>query len=114
MSSRTPSFKPIHLAGSWAWDGTKICGQTPSIPLPSVPFIFTASVLIKRLQDDFDSESLLRGRRIYLDRVDVHAAWVSNRVLQLMGDLPNEVDGGLIIRDPSGKPTGKTARDCMN
>ncbi|KAG8215284.1 amidohydrolase family-domain-containing protein [Butyriboletus roseoflavus] len=56
--------------------------------------------------DDFDSESLLRGRRIYLNRVDVHAAWVSHRVLQLMGELPNEVDGGIIIRDSSGKPTG--------
>lgn len=65
-------------------------------------------------QDDFDLESLLRGRRIYLDRVDVHAAWVSNRVLQLMGELPNEVDGGLIIRDSSGKPTGKTAHNFVN
>lgn len=27
-----------------------------------------------------------------------------------MGELPNEVDGGLIIRDSSGKPTGITAR----
>ena len=30
-----------------------------------------------------------------------------------MGDLPNEVDGGLIIRDSSGKPTGKTGHDCV-
>ncbi|KAF8130389.1 amidohydrolase family-domain-containing protein [Boletus edulis] len=63
--------------------------------------------------DDFDSESLLRGRRIYLHRVDGHAAWVSNRVLQLMGSLPNEVDGGLIIRDPSGKPTGIFVDNAM-
>ncbi|KAI9571870.1 amidohydrolase family-domain-containing protein [Boletus coccyginus] len=63
--------------------------------------------------DDFDSESLLRGRRIYLDRVDVHAAWVSNRVLQLMGELPREVDGGLIIRDSFGKPTGIFVDNAM-
>ncbi|KAG6370706.1 amidohydrolase 3 [Boletus reticuloceps] len=63
--------------------------------------------------DDLDSESLLRGRRIYLDRVDGHAAWVSNRVLQLMGSLPNEVDGGLIIRDTSGKPTGIFVDNAM-
>lgn len=31
-----------------------------------------------------------------------------------MGKLPNEVDGGLIIRDSSGKPTGKTPHDCVN
>lgn len=107
-SSPTLTFLPIHPTGSLVWDGTKICGQIPSIPLLSVPLIFIDPVLIEQLQDDLDSEFLLKGRRIYLDRVDGHAAWVSNRVLQLMGDLPNEVDGGLIIRDPSGKPTGKT------
>ncbi|KAF9238393.1 amidohydrolase family-domain-containing protein [Melanogaster broomeanus] len=64
-------------------------------------------------QDDFDLEPLLRGRRIYLDRVDVHAAWVSNRVLQLMGDLPEEVDGGVIIRDASRKPTGIFVDNAM-
>ncbi|KAF9219325.1 hypothetical protein BS17DRAFT_789499 [Gyrodon lividus] len=62
---------------------------------------------------DFDSEPLLRGRRIYLDRVDVHAAWVSNRILQLMGNLPEEVDGGVIIRDASGKPTGIFVDNAM-
>ncbi|KAF8553612.1 hypothetical protein OG21DRAFT_1477264 [Imleria badia] len=64
--------------------------------------------------DDFDSESLLRGRRIYLARVDGHASWASNRVLQLMGELPNEVDGGLIIRDSSGKPTGIFVDNAMS
>ncbi|KAG9311010.1 amidohydrolase family-domain-containing protein [Chiua virens] len=64
--------------------------------------------------DDFDSETLLRGRRIYLDRVDVHAAWVSNRVLQLMRDLPSKVDGGLIVRDASGKPTGIFVDNAMS
>ncbi|KIJ18210.1 hypothetical protein PAXINDRAFT_110729 [Paxillus involutus ATCC 200175] len=63
--------------------------------------------------DDLDSEPLLKGRRIYLDRVDVHAAWVSNRVLQLMGDLPEVVAGGIIIRDTSGKPTGIFVDNAM-
>jgi hypothetical protein len=31
---------------------------------------------------------------------------VSNRVLQLIAPLPENVDGGLIIRDEHGKPTG--------
>ncbi|KIJ60432.1 hypothetical protein HYDPIDRAFT_189993 [Hydnomerulius pinastri MD-312] len=63
--------------------------------------------------DDFDSEPLLKGRRIFLDRVDVHAAWVSNRVLQIMGELPKEVDGGAIIRDASGTPTGVFIDNAM-
>ncbi|KAH7911782.1 amidohydrolase family-domain-containing protein [Hygrophoropsis aurantiaca] len=63
--------------------------------------------------DDFDTEPLLRGRRISLQRVDGHATWVSNRVLQLMGDLPYEVSGGAIIRDDKGKPTGILIDNAM-
>ncbi|KAG1744674.1 amidohydrolase family-domain-containing protein [Suillus paluster] len=63
--------------------------------------------------DDFDREPLLRGRRISLARIDVHASWVSNRVLQLMGPLPEDVDGGLIIRDDHGKPTGLFIDNAM-
>ncbi|KAI5990469.1 amidohydrolase family-domain-containing protein [Pisolithus albus] len=64
--------------------------------------------------DDFDAESLLRGRRIYLDRIDGHAAWVSRRVLQLMGELPDTVDGGEIIRDSSANPTGIFVDNAMS
>ncbi|KAI6013185.1 amidohydrolase family-domain-containing protein [Pisolithus microcarpus] len=56
--------------------------------------------------DDFDAEPLLRGRRIYLDRIDFHVAWVSRRVLQLMGEFPNILDGGQIVCDSSANPTG--------
>ncbi|KAH7924458.1 hypothetical protein BV22DRAFT_1013302 [Leucogyrophana mollusca] len=63
--------------------------------------------------DDFDAEPLLRGRRISLQRVDGHASWVSNRVLQLMGNLPSEVSGGAVIRDEKGKPTGILIDNAM-
>ncbi|THU97871.1 hypothetical protein K435DRAFT_777773 [Dendrothele bispora CBS 962.96] len=55
---------------------------------------------------DFDKEPLLRDRFIALRRVDGHATWVSPAVLKLMGDLPDEVEGGEVIRDSKGKPTG--------
>ncbi|KAK7441742.1 hypothetical protein VKT23_016405 [Stygiomarasmius scandens] len=55
---------------------------------------------------DLGADSLLRDRFIALRRVDGHATWVSPAVLQLMGDLPSEVEGGEIIRDSDGKPTG--------
>lgn len=64
--------------------------------------------------DDFDREPLLRGRRISLARIDVHASWVSNRVLQLMTPLPESIDGGLIIRDKHGKPTGVFVDNAMD
>ncbi|KAF8889061.1 amidohydrolase family-domain-containing protein [Infundibulicybe gibba] len=55
---------------------------------------------------DLDSDPLLKGRPIVLRRVDGHARWVSTRVLELAGNLPPSVDGGLIVRDQNGKPTG--------
>ena len=48
----------------------------------------------------------MRGRPIALSRIDVHASWVSHSVLNQMGELPREVDGGVIMRDDNGKPTG--------
>ena len=54
-----------------------------------------------------EQDPLLKGRPIALNRVDGHARWVSPRVLEIMGNLPDQVEGGLIIRDINGHPTGK-------
>ncbi|KAJ6593564.1 amidohydrolase family-domain-containing protein [Mycena capillaripes] len=64
---------------------------------------------------DLSSVPLLRGRPILLFRVDVHAAWVSERVLEIMAPLPpdSDVEGGSIIRDASGKPTGIFVDNAM-
>lgn len=59
------------------------------------------------MQSDLEDDDMLRDRPISLQRIDVHASWVSPKVLEMMGDLPESVDGGLIVRDPAGKPTGK-------
>ncbi|KAJ7668524.1 amidohydrolase family-domain-containing protein [Mycena polygramma] len=64
---------------------------------------------------DLSSDPLLRGRPIMLLRVDVHAAWVSERVLEIMAPLPpdSDVEGGSIIRDASGEPTGVFVDSAM-
>ncbi|WVF70416.1 hypothetical protein IAT40_005206 [Kwoniella sp. CBS 6097] len=54
---------------------------------------------------DFDKSPLLRGLPISLYRVDYHVSWVSHKVLDIMGDIP-DVEGGQISRDGSGQPTG--------
>ncbi|KAI0298999.1 amidohydrolase family-domain-containing protein [Multifurca ochricompacta] len=64
--------------------------------------------------DDLDREPLLRGRSVLLSRVDVHAYWVSNKILSELSDLPEVVDGGLIVRDEAGKPTGVFVDNAMN
>ncbi|KAI9435527.1 amidohydrolase family-domain-containing protein [Lactarius indigo] len=64
--------------------------------------------------DDLDREPLLRGRSIVLARIDWHANWVSNAVLSELTDLPDVVDGGLIVRDEAGKPTGVFVDNAMS
>ncbi|KAH7337232.1 amidohydrolase family-domain-containing protein [Rhizoctonia solani] len=55
---------------------------------------------------DLDKDPLLRDKPIVLARTDVHAYWVSNEVIRRLGPLPDKVDGGEIIRDAEGNPTG--------
>ncbi|KAF8598486.1 hypothetical protein BDV93DRAFT_451112 [Ceratobasidium sp. AG-I] len=55
---------------------------------------------------DFDVDPLLEGKPIVLARTDVHAYWVSNEVIRRLGSLPDKVDGGEIVRDSEGNPTG--------
>ncbi|KAJ7928481.1 amidohydrolase family-domain-containing protein [Mycena leptocephala] len=60
---------------------------------------------------DLSTDPLLRGRPILLLRVDVHA----RGVLEIMAPLPpdSDVEGGSIIRDASGKPTGIFVDNAM-
>jgi predicted amidohydrolase YtcJ len=62
--------------------------------------------LLVRAQDDLEADPVLRGKAILLFRVDLHAVWVSKRVLELCGTLPKKVEGGEIITDATGNPTG--------
>ncbi|KAI9459905.1 amidohydrolase 3 [Lactarius psammicola] len=64
--------------------------------------------------DDLDREPLLRGRSIVLARVDWHASWVSNAILSKLTNLPDVVDGGLIVRDEAGKPNGVFVDNAMS
>ncbi|KAH0579709.1 Putative amidohydrolase ytcJ [Termitomyces sp. J132] len=77
------------------WDQTK--WPTPQFP--------TAS--------DLEQDPLLKGRPISLSRVDGHAKWVSPRVLELIRELPDHIEGGLIVRDADGLPTGVFVDNAM-
>ncbi|KAF9071018.1 amidohydrolase family-domain-containing protein [Rhodocollybia butyracea] len=58
------------------------------------------------LQADLDSDPIIRGRPVVLQSKDCHALWVSQRALEFSLPFPEEVEGGVIIRDASGNPTG--------
>ncbi|WWD21904.1 hypothetical protein CI109_106392 [Kwoniella shandongensis] len=54
---------------------------------------------------EFAKSSLLKDLPISLSRVDFHVEWVSPAILKMLGDIP-DVDGGQVVRDADGKPTG--------
>ncbi|GAA5874352.1 hypothetical protein JCM1840_001357 [Sporobolomyces johnsonii] len=65
--------------------------------------------------DDLDRDPRLKGRPIYLKRIDVHALWVSPAILAaLPRSLPHTVPGGEIVRLPTGEPSGIFLDNAMN
>lgn len=65
---------------------------------------------------DLDVDPRLRGRPITLKRIDVHALWVSEKILQLLPlSLPSTIPGGSIIRYPDTEnPTGVFLDNAMS
>ena len=57
-------------------------------------------------RDDLDL--VAKEQPVYLRRIDGHAAWVNSKVLLICGinDKTKDPDGGKIIRDKNGFPTG--------
>ncbi|KAF8626850.1 hypothetical protein AX15_004675 [Amanita polypyramis BW_CC] len=55
---------------------------------------------------DLEADPVVRGRPIILQSKDCHALWVSLKGLEASSPLPNEVEGGVIMRDSDGRPTG--------
>ncbi|KAK4048530.1 hypothetical protein OIV83_004698 [Microbotryomycetes sp. JL201] len=63
---------------------------------------------------DIENDARLRGRPIYLKRIDVHALWVSQAIIDKIERIPDKVDGGLVVRLPNGKPSGVFVDNAMN
>ncbi|KAF5370724.1 hypothetical protein D9758_002094 [Tetrapyrgos nigripes] len=55
---------------------------------------------------DLDADPIIRDRPIVLQSKDCHALWVSSAALEGSLPFPSEVEGGVIVRDESGRPTG--------
>ncbi|GAA5923365.1 hypothetical protein JCM3775_007516 [Rhodotorula graminis] len=65
--------------------------------------------------DDLERDPRLRGRPIYLKRIDVHGLWVSPAVLALLpSDLPTDLPGGEIVRGADGRPSGIFLDNAMS
>jgi predicted amidohydrolase YtcJ len=58
-------------------------------------------------QADLDADSVVRGRPVVLQSKDCHALWVSSKIIESSLPLPEAVEGGLVLRDDAGRPTGE-------
>lgn len=60
-------------------------------------------------------DELIADKPVYLTRVDGHAAWANSKALELAGITADSVspDGGEIIRDKQGNPTGVLIDNAM-
>ncbi|KAI0320766.1 amidohydrolase family-domain-containing protein [Amylostereum chailletii] len=79
---------PLKFVEGWGWDHTRWPGQE----FPSAA--------------DLDRDPIVRSRRVVLQGKDGHAIWVNSKVLSEISPLPDHVEGGAIVRDVSGNPTG--------
>ncbi|KAJ8593060.1 amidohydrolase 3 [Rhizopogon salebrosus TDB-379] len=79
---------PSKFIEGWGWDHT-------SWPVQEWP-----------TSDFLEADPIVRGRPVVLQSKDGHALWISKTALELSSPLPSEVEGGVIIRDSFGIPTG--------
>ncbi|KAJ6535556.1 amidohydrolase family-domain-containing protein [Mycena capillaripes] len=56
--------------------------------------------------NDLDADPIIKGRPVVLQSKDCHGLWVSGRVLELSTPFPASIEGGVILTDDSGTPTG--------
>ncbi|WP_371186173.1 amidohydrolase [Thalassotalea maritima] len=61
-------------------------------------------------------DSLIADRPVVLQRIDGHAIWVNSKAMQMAGVNADtkDIDGGEIIRDSDGKPTGVFIDNAMD
>ncbi|KJA27750.1 hypothetical protein HYPSUDRAFT_197913 [Hypholoma sublateritium FD-334 SS-4] len=55
---------------------------------------------------DLDADNIIRGRPVILQSKDCHALWVSSKAIEESVPFPASIEGGVVIRDEGGRPTG--------
>jgi predicted amidohydrolase YtcJ len=71
---------------------------------------------VKQFPSAESLDEISSDKPIYLTRVDGHAAWANSKALEIAGITADTVspDGGEIIRDAQGNPTGVLIDNAMN
>ncbi|TNE72498.1 amidohydrolase [bacterium] len=63
-----------------------------------------------------DLDKVVKDKPVYLRRIDGHASWANSEAMRLAGISKESIepDGGKIIRDKNGNPTGVFVDNAMN
>jgi predicted amidohydrolase YtcJ len=63
---------------------------------------------VKAFPTAADLDAVISDRPVWIDRIDGHAAWANTKAMELAGITAGtrDPDGGKIIRDEAGNPTG--------
>ena len=70
--------------------------------------VVVSATFSRSAKDALDEDPVIRGRPVVLQSKDGHALWISKIVLQRSGSLPRDVEGGIVVRDELGNPTGSS------
>ncbi|KII92233.1 hypothetical protein PLICRDRAFT_37025 [Plicaturopsis crispa FD-325 SS-3] len=62
---------------------------------------------------DLEADPIVRGRPVVMQSKDGHALWVSAKVIESSAPFPDVIEGGTMLRDASGKPTGVFIDDAQ-
>ncbi|KAK1217672.1 hypothetical protein PQX77_019666 [Marasmius sp. AFHP31] len=55
---------------------------------------------------DLDADPIISGRQVMLRSKDGHSSWVSQSTIDANAPYPDKVEGGVILRNDDGSPTG--------
>lgn len=108
LTSPDVSIGAEKVIEGWGWDHTVWPEQNWPTAVRAINNLKTRVRPLTRhpAQAAFDSDPVLKGHRIILQSKDGHALWVSSAVIEAMTELPETVEGGIIVLDVNGKPSG--------
>ena len=104
VAKKTSFLKPGEWIRGRGWDQNTWTSKKNEKPFPTAPMLDKASPI----------------NPVVLFRIDGHAVWVNSCALSLIelrnesNSLPAEIEGGRIVRDGAGKPTGVFIDKAVN
>ena len=103
----TISRNTSYFVEGWGCDHTKLLAEQWPTTISPASDPRESRVKPRVIQEEIESDPVIRGRPVVLQNKDGHALWVSQKTLDAMAPIPAHVEGGHIVHDEIGNPTGQ-------